>query len=373
MRRVCSLHIVDVSLFVEKDGRERLKSFMIKKLQRALKPGIILTPAILALAWGLFTGFTSHTVVFQSSAPGIIAHYLSGQSTATGYLQMMGGSELYVVDEHAFTPVLHGVQTLENGDAISFVFESNQSTPIDVRSHTGTHLVGSAHRIVEITFYGAQQVTVYKTMEYAHHPQGYYQNNWLPGGALALGGLVWLAVAFLFRRRLDLILKHSSNTANSTGISGYRETDKLLSEQQIATGNREERDEFENIGQTMPHTTLPLAGKTLSLPSVTAKVATTTTSLTTPSLISLPAIHPASSGSTVEKNQVPQSTHSLPAMPPVQPMEQSIPAPDSLLQSTGQFKRPLLPASTTRLPALNLPSTQPSVSQTSSEHEKPAS
>lgn len=155
----------------------------------------------LGIIIGLILGFTSHAVTYLSVGQSTIAHFLSSSDSNTGYFQMEGSSTLYIINENDFTPVINGTQTFVNGDVISFVYQPDDTTDIDITSTIGTHLQGPAYRIVQITANNSGQEQVYTTPAYSQHPQGYYQNNWLAAIGIGLVGLLLFIGAFFVKSK----------------------------------------------------------------------------------------------------------------------------------------------------------------------------
>ncbi len=156
--------------------------------------GLIIIGALLIIG-GLIYGASSHHVSYQSVGKGTVAHFLVGDST--GYLEMDGSSALYVVNENDFTPTIDGTNTFGNGDTISFVYRTDDTTDIDQTSTIGTHLVGSGHTIIELTVISDSGQKVFKTVDYAQNPSGFEQNNWLAGGGIAFLGFIIVGLAFV--------------------------------------------------------------------------------------------------------------------------------------------------------------------------------
>ncbi len=160
----------------------------------------LITLGGLGLIVGLVLSFSSHQVVYQTAGRGTIAHYLS--SSGTGYLQMDGSPQLYIVHENDFTPAINGIQSFADGDQVSFTYQPDDTTDIDVSSNRGTHLQGSASKVVQIeNFTATGGPQLYTTPAYSQQPLGYYQNNWGPGLALSVVGLVLLVSAFFLKRK----------------------------------------------------------------------------------------------------------------------------------------------------------------------------
>jgi hypothetical protein len=154
---------------------------------------------ILAIIAGLAVGISSHQVSYQSTEQSTITHYLSAQGI--GYLQLSSDSTLYIVHEDTFTPAINGIRTFVDGDKISLIYEPDNTTDIDEKSTIGTHLVGKAYNVVQITRYDGAGQNAYNTSTYAHNPQGYMKNNWGAGVGLIFLGLILAGAAFFLRRR----------------------------------------------------------------------------------------------------------------------------------------------------------------------------
>ncbi len=169
---------------------------------------LIAVGAILASV-GAIIGRTSHQVVYQKVGPGVIAHYIVGHST--GYLQMAGSTTLYIVDELSFSPAFNA-NALGDGN-ISLIYRSDDTTYIDIigvrgndiTGFQGTHLVGKAYKVIEITVLDHGQ-KVYVTSEYSQNPQGFYQNNWDIGAVLLVIGLAIAGPAFFIPKRIFTVL-----------------------------------------------------------------------------------------------------------------------------------------------------------------------
>jgi len=151
---------------------------------------------IVLLLFGIVYGLGSRSTNYKSVAQGNIAHYLT--SDGTNYLQMDGNPALYIIHENNFSPKL---TSFADGDTISFVYDPAETTSIDVQSSIGTHLNGTAAKVVEITASDTNGQRVYKTPEYISNPQGYNRNQWGLGGGLIVVGLLALVGAFFLPRK----------------------------------------------------------------------------------------------------------------------------------------------------------------------------
>lgn len=151
---------------------------------------------VLLVVVGLIYGLSSRQTSYKSVPQAAIAHYLS--SDGTGYLQMEGNSALYVVHEDNFTPKIN---SFADGDTISFVYDPGSTTAVDVSSTLGTHLTGTAAKVVEITAIGTSSQTLYKTPEFVANSQGYSHNQWGVGIAVIIVGLLLAIGSFFVPRK----------------------------------------------------------------------------------------------------------------------------------------------------------------------------
>ena len=150
---------------------------------------------ILLLA-GIVYGLGSRYVQYSSVPQGSILHYLSADGT--GYLQMDGNPALYIVHQDNFTPKL---VTFADSDTISFVYDPAATTSVDVKSTLGTHLVGTASKVVAITAIAATGKKTYTTPEYVSNPQGYDHNQWPLGIGLLIVGLLLMGGSFFLPKK----------------------------------------------------------------------------------------------------------------------------------------------------------------------------
>lgn len=157
---------------------------------------VLLTLGALAILIALTVGISSLQVTYRSVGIGEIADYVSARGT--GYLQMVGSGALYVVNENDFTPHINGTHTFIAGGIISFVYEPGDTTNINVKSDSGTHLQGAAARVVEITAYVANGQTEFTTDAYIQHSRGY---TWDICIGSIIAGLILIVVAFFLPRR----------------------------------------------------------------------------------------------------------------------------------------------------------------------------
>lgn len=163
---------------------------------------VFIPVGILLVLIGIITGASSRSSTYKQIAKGTIAHYLSADNT--GYLQLGGSPDLYIVHETDFSPVINGTSTFQDGDTISLVADPKNTTSIDKTSTIGTHLVGSAANVVQIVAYDdttGQPKATYTTSAYNQDQNGYTQNNWPLGGVLIVLGLLMAVGAFFLPRK----------------------------------------------------------------------------------------------------------------------------------------------------------------------------
>ncbi|GAC1426238.1 MAG: hypothetical protein NVSMB54_12550 [Ktedonobacteraceae bacterium] len=156
---------------------------------------LIALGVVLLLA-GIVYGLGSRQVQYKSAAKGSIAHYLSADGT--GYLQMEGNASLYIVHQDNFSPKL---PTFADSDTVSFVYDPEETTAIDVKSTIGTHLVGTAAKVVAITLSDTAGQKTYTTPEYASNSQGYDHNQWPIGIGLLVVGLLLVGGSFFLPKK----------------------------------------------------------------------------------------------------------------------------------------------------------------------------
>lgn len=155
---------------------------------------------VILLVAGIVYGLGSRHVQYKSVPQGSIVHYLSADGT--GYLQMEGNIALYIVHEDNFSPKL---APFADSDTVSFVYDPAETTSIDERSTLGTHLVGTASKVVAITAIDAANGRkTYTTPEYTSNPTGYDHNQWPLGIGLLVVGLLLIGGSFFLPRKKRL-------------------------------------------------------------------------------------------------------------------------------------------------------------------------
>ncbi len=160
---------------------------------------------VILLVAGIVYGLGSRHVQYKNVAQGSIAHYLS--SDGTGYLQMEGNSSLYIVHQDNFTPKL---PTFADSDTVSFTYDPGETTSVDVKSTIGTHLVGTASKVVAITSSDTTGQKTYATPEYVSNSQGYDNNQWPLGFGLLVIGLLFISGSFFLpKKKLSAVITPS--------------------------------------------------------------------------------------------------------------------------------------------------------------------
>lgn len=154
---------------------------------------------VILLIAGIVYGLGSRQVQYKSVGQGSISHYLSADGT--GYLQMEGNSALYIVHQDNFSPKL---PTFADSDTVSFVYDPGETTSVDVKSTLGTHLVGTAAKVVAITASDTAGQRTYTTPEYAKNAQGYDNNQWPLGIGLLVIGLLMIGGSFFLPKKSPL-------------------------------------------------------------------------------------------------------------------------------------------------------------------------
>jgi hypothetical protein len=154
---------------------------------------------------GFLVGRSSHQVVYQPVGQGTIVHYIVGDDT--DYFQMDGSPTLYTVHKTDFSPIF-SVNVLGNG-TISLVYQTENTSDIDVISTKGTHLKGSAYKVIEISVFDNGQQQAYATSDYSQHPNGYYVDNGLLRNIILGFGLVIAILAIIVPNRIMTMLAYT--------------------------------------------------------------------------------------------------------------------------------------------------------------------
>ena len=147
---------------------------------------------LVTLLTGLLYGFSSQTVTYQHTQQAPVAHFLS--ANGVGYIQIAGNSSLYIIHEDDFRPVINE-NSFGDGDMVSLVYDPGATTSIDVSSRLGTHLVGTASKVVEMTLLTTSGLTMFVTPDYTQNPGGYSINRWPVGIGIMIPGLLIAGLA----------------------------------------------------------------------------------------------------------------------------------------------------------------------------------
>ncbi|GAC1645607.1 MAG: hypothetical protein NVS4B12_11820 [Ktedonobacteraceae bacterium] len=161
---------------------------------------------VVLLLVGVVYGLGSRHVQYKSVGQGSIAHYLSADGT--GYFQMEGNPALYIVHEDNFSPKL---AQFADSDTVSFVYDPSETTAIDVTSKIGTHLTGTASKVVEIAYSDTDGMKIYTTPEYTSNSQGYDHNQWPIGIGLLIVGLLLIGGSFFLPKKKTLAIAAASH------------------------------------------------------------------------------------------------------------------------------------------------------------------
>ncbi len=156
---------------------------------------LIVLGVVLLIA-GIVYGLGSRQVQYRGVPQGSIAHYLSADGT--GYLQMDGNPALYIVHQDNFSPKL---PTFADSDIVTFVYDPGETTAVDEKSTIGTHLVGTASKVVSITTVAPTGQKTYNTPEFVSNPRGYDHNQWPIGIGLFVVGLLLLGGSFFLPKK----------------------------------------------------------------------------------------------------------------------------------------------------------------------------
>lgn len=185
---------------------------------------------ILLIICGLIYAAIPQTTPYQGISKTFLAHYLSGRGI--GYLQLQKSSVLYIVNEGDFLPAFSADYLNHGNILISFLYQTDEMSSIDVSSENHVHLVGQAFPIVKITLYHqyGQQPVVFSSHEYSQNPHGYYQHNWPGGIGLLILGIIFIGSGYyitIFRSRKKKQLNYSS-TKTKEFEDVNRQTEKVI-------------------------------------------------------------------------------------------------------------------------------------------------
>ena len=153
---------------------------------------ILFAIGLVTLLTGLLYGFSSQTVAYQHTQQAPVAHFLS--SSGVGYIQLTGNSSLYIIHEDDFRPVINE-NSFGDGDVVSLIYDPTATESIDVSSLLGTHLVGNASKVVEITLLTPNGLSMFVTPDYTQNQSGYNINRWPVGVGIIIPGLLIASLA----------------------------------------------------------------------------------------------------------------------------------------------------------------------------------
>lgn len=157
------------------------------------------------LGIGALVGNTTFAAPYQSVQPGYVQTYISGNQSNgfTSYLQMKGGSSIFIIHEHDFTPTF-SYQSLGADQHLSLVYRPIDSTDVDVTATDGLELKGTGYTTSAISVINGSNHTLFATAAYASNSSTYQENQWAIGGwFMAIGGaaivlmliLIWILLA----------------------------------------------------------------------------------------------------------------------------------------------------------------------------------
>lgn len=151
---------------------------------------------ILLIMCGLIYIAIPQKIPYQGISKAFLAHYLSGHGI--GYMQLVGSSSLYTVDEDDYLPAFSADYLNRGNVLISLLYRSDETTSIDVSSDNHAHLVGQAFPVMRITLYHqyGQQPVVFSSHEYSQNPEGYYQHNWMGGIGLSNLAIIFIGLGY---------------------------------------------------------------------------------------------------------------------------------------------------------------------------------
>lgn len=151
----------------------------------------------LLLVIGLVMGAGSHQVSYQTIDHGTFQRY--SDDSGDEYLQVENTSTFYVINDNDFTPSFNGDSVFQGSPSFILVARKD-SQNVDEQTTDGTQLSGNGYQVEEITILNdnGQTAQQYTTSTYRQNPNGYYENDWTGGLALAFLGLVLGVLAVVF-------------------------------------------------------------------------------------------------------------------------------------------------------------------------------
>lgn len=162
---------------------------------------------ILLVIGGFIYGFTSHQVSYAAiDKASLTPYFIKG---GTDYFQEKGGSTYYILNENDFSPAFKRGDFFDS-EGFTFIIRTDAEN-VDVTLSDNTQLTGSGYQIEEITFFynNGQDQQVFRTSEYAQHPQGFYEDHWTIGKTLIYIGfplsIITLCIALIVSRKRSRI------------------------------------------------------------------------------------------------------------------------------------------------------------------------
>lgn len=151
---------------------------------------------LIIVAVGWLIAQSSYQVSFQQVSDAALQHYVSGNADNghTSYFTVAGSTAIFIVHENDFSPAVT-FDSLGQGN-ISYFYDPNNTTDVDVSATNGLHLKGTGYPVVQITALDTNKS--FTTKDYASHPNGYYTDRHLIGYiVLTLGGIITLLSLFI--------------------------------------------------------------------------------------------------------------------------------------------------------------------------------
>lgn len=191
--------------------------FSLIRLSRILlrrRWGWYILGTILAIV-GISVGATSHTVAYQTVSSGSFTPNIV--DNGTDYLQLNNGSTYYVINESDFTPTFNGATFFKQSVDISLIARTD-SQSVDVSLTDGSHLQGDGYTVEQIVLLNSngQPQQTYTSSEYTQNPHGFYENDWIGGGALLVLGLIAVGLGFFVPQRIQKRQRRATNVATAT-------------------------------------------------------------------------------------------------------------------------------------------------------------
>ncbi len=151
----------------------------------------------LLLIIGLVMGAGSHQVSYQTIDHGTFQRY--SDDSGKELLQLENTSTFYIINDGDFSPAFNGDSVFHSTTSFILIARKD-SQSVDEQTTDGTQLSGDGYQVVAITILNdnGQVAQRYTTDTYRQNPNGYYENDWPGGLALAFVGLLLGGLAFAF-------------------------------------------------------------------------------------------------------------------------------------------------------------------------------